>query len=80
MCALTSHARDIVENEGLQLRYYNVIYDVIDDAKAIMGGMLGSGDSRRDRWRCRGPRRVQFTEIWSDRRKHGYRRALFTVP
>lgn len=33
-------ARDIVENEGLQLRYYNVIYDVIDDAKAIMGGML----------------------------------------
>ena len=33
-------ARDIVENEGLQLRYYNVIYDVIDDTKAIMGGML----------------------------------------
>ena len=33
-------ARDIIENEGLQLRYYNVIYDVIDDAKAIMGGML----------------------------------------
>lgn len=33
-------ARDIVENEGLQLRYYNVIYDVIDDTTAIMGGML----------------------------------------
>lgn len=33
-------ARDIVENEGLKLRYYNVIYDVVDDAKAIMGGML----------------------------------------
>jgi len=33
-------ARDVVENEGLELRYYNVIYDVIDDAKAIMGGML----------------------------------------
>ncbi|HBW83221.1 MAG TPA: translation initiation factor IF-2 [Gammaproteobacteria bacterium] len=33
-------ARDIVENEGLKVRYYNVIYDVIDDAKAIMGGML----------------------------------------
>lgn len=33
-------ARDIVENEGLQMRYYNVIYDVIDDAKAILGGML----------------------------------------
>ncbi len=33
-------ARDIVENEGLKIRYYNVIYDVIDDTKAIMGGML----------------------------------------
>ena len=33
-------ARDILENESLQLRYYNVIYDVIDDTKAMMGGML----------------------------------------
>lgn len=33
-------ARDIIENEGLQMRYYNVIYDVIDDAKQVMGGML----------------------------------------
>ena len=33
-------ARDILENESLQLRYYNVIYNVIDDTKAIMGGML----------------------------------------
>lgn len=33
-------ARDIVENEGLQMRYYNVIYDVIDDARQIMSGML----------------------------------------
>ena len=33
-------SRDIIEKEGLQLRYYNVIYDVIDDAKAIMSGML----------------------------------------
>ncbi|MDA0281423.1 MAG: translation initiation factor IF-2 [Proteobacteria bacterium] len=33
-------SREIIENEGLQLRYYNVIYDVIDDVKAIMSGML----------------------------------------
>jgi translation initiation factor IF-2 len=33
-------SRDIIENEGLQLRYYNVIYDVIDDVKAIMSGLL----------------------------------------
>jgi translation initiation factor IF-2 len=33
-------ARDVIENEALELRYYSVIYDVIDDAKALMGGML----------------------------------------
>ncbi|OFE13662.1 translation initiation factor IF-2 [Pseudohongiella acticola] len=33
-------ARDVIENEGVNLRYYNVIYDVIDDVKAILGGML----------------------------------------
>ena len=33
-------ARVIIENDSLQLRYYNVIYDVIDDSKQIMGGML----------------------------------------
>ncbi|NKB33430.1 MAG: translation initiation factor IF-2 [Pseudomonadales bacterium] len=33
-------ARDIIENESLQMRYYNVIYDVIDDAKQVMSGML----------------------------------------
>ncbi|MEX0619920.1 MAG: translation initiation factor IF-2 [Pseudohongiellaceae bacterium] len=33
-------AREIVENEGLELRYYNVIYDVIDDARKVLSGML----------------------------------------
>jgi translation initiation factor IF-2 len=33
-------ARTLVENEGLELRYYSVIYDLIDDAKAVMSGML----------------------------------------
>jgi translation initiation factor IF-2 len=33
-------ARDVVENEGIEMRYYNVIYDVIDDAKALLGGLL----------------------------------------
>ena len=33
-------ARDIIENEHLNLRYYNVIYEVIDDARAVMSGML----------------------------------------
>lgn len=33
-------ARSLVESEGLDLRYYNVIYDLIDDVKAALSGML----------------------------------------
>ncbi|MCB1705461.1 MAG: translation initiation factor IF-2 [Halioglobus sp.] len=33
-------ARKIVEAEGVDLRYYNVIYDLIDDVKAALTGML----------------------------------------
>lgn len=33
-------ARSIVENEGVDLRYYNVIYDLIDDVKQALSGML----------------------------------------
>jgi len=35
-------ARKIVEAEGLDMRYYNVIYDIIDDVKKALTGMLGS--------------------------------------
>ncbi|MEZ5568773.1 MAG: translation initiation factor IF-2 [Halioglobus sp.] len=33
-------ARSLVENEGVDLRYYNVIYDLIDDVKQALSGML----------------------------------------
>lgn len=35
-------ARKIVESEGLDMRYYNVIYDIIEDVKKALTGMLGS--------------------------------------
>lgn len=35
-------ARKIIEQEGLDLRYYNVIYDIIEDVKKALTGMLGS--------------------------------------
>ena len=35
-----AQARMQADKEGLDIRYYNIIYDVIDDAKAILGGML----------------------------------------
>lgn len=35
-----AQARAIVEREEMELRYYAVIYDIIDDVKAAMGGLL----------------------------------------
>ncbi len=35
-----SQARDQADRDGLNIRYYNIIYNVIDDAKALLGGML----------------------------------------
>ncbi len=33
-------AKTLIENAGLQLRYYSIIYNLIDDVKAVLGGML----------------------------------------
>jgi translation initiation factor IF-2 len=33
-------ARKLVDSEGIDLRYYSIIYDVIDDVKAAISGLL----------------------------------------
>ncbi|WP_457299257.1 translation initiation factor IF-2 [Phyllobacterium sp. P5_D12] len=33
-------ARDLAEREGIEIRYYNIIYDLVDDVKAAMSGLL----------------------------------------
>ena len=33
-------ARDVAVREGIEIRYYNIIYDLVDDIKAAMGGKL----------------------------------------
>jgi translation initiation factor IF-2 len=33
-------ARKLAENSGVDIRYYNVIYDAVDDVKAAINGML----------------------------------------
>ncbi len=35
-------ARKVIESEELDLRYYSVIYDIIEDVKKALNGMLGS--------------------------------------
>jgi translation initiation factor IF-2 len=33
-------ARDAAEQTGIEIRYYNIIYDLVDDIKAAMSGLL----------------------------------------
>ena len=33
-------ARDLAKRDGVDIRYYSIIYDLIDDVKALMGGLL----------------------------------------
>ena len=33
-------ARKLAENSGVDIRYYNIIYDAVDDVKAAINGML----------------------------------------
>ena len=33
-------ARDLAVAEGIEIRYYNIIYDLVDDVKAAMSGLL----------------------------------------
>jgi translation initiation factor IF-2 len=35
-----ANARKLAEGNGVDLRYYNIIYDAVDEVKSAMGGML----------------------------------------
>jgi translation initiation factor IF-2 len=35
-----TQARDRARRDGVEIRYYNIIYNVIDDVKAVLSGML----------------------------------------
>jgi len=43
-----SSAKELALREGADIRYYSIIYDLIDDIKAIMGGMLSP--ARREQY------------------------------
>jgi translation initiation factor IF-2 len=36
----SKQARDLAEREGVEIRYYAIIYDLIDDIKGVLSGML----------------------------------------
>jgi translation initiation factor IF-2 len=36
----SAQARQLAEREGVEIRYYSIIYDLLDDIKAVLSGML----------------------------------------
>lgn len=36
----SKQAKDAAEKEGIEIRYYSIIYDLVDDMKNVMSGML----------------------------------------
>ena len=35
-----AQARETAEHDGVEIRYYNIIYDLVDDVKQAMSGLL----------------------------------------
>ncbi len=44
----SKQARDLAEREGVEIRYYAIIYDLIDDLKGVLSGMLSP--TQRETW------------------------------
>ena len=42
----SKEARDLAEREGVEIRYYAIIYDLIDDIKGVLSGMLAPHQAR----------------------------------
>jgi translation initiation factor IF-2 len=36
----SKQARDLADREGVEIRYYSIIYDLLDDIKGVLSGML----------------------------------------
>lgn len=36
----SKQAKDLAEREGVEIRYYSIIYDLLDDMKGVLSGML----------------------------------------
>src|SRR5690606_7549648 len=36
----SKQARELAEREGVEIRYYSIIYDLLDDIKGVLSGML----------------------------------------
>ena len=54
-----AQARKLAERSGVEIRYYNIIYDAVDDVKAALSGMLDAGAEGEPARPGRGARGLQ---------------------
>ena len=55
-------ARNAADRDGIEIRYYSVIYNLVDDIKQAMSGMLAPRDQGRAARQCRNSRDFQYLE------------------
>ena len=66
-------ARDLARRDGVEIRYYSIIYDVIDDLKAALSRHAVADPARELPRQCRDPRGLQHHQGRQGRRLHGDR-------
>jgi translation initiation factor IF-2 len=59
----SKEARELAEREGVEIRYYAIIYDVIDDVKGVMSGMLAPIQRETFLGTCRVLEVFQITKV-----------------
>ena len=67
-------ARKLAENNGVDIRYYNIIYDAVDEVKAAMTGMLAPEQREEIDRHGRDPHGVRGVEDRHGGRLDGHRR------
>ena len=67
-------AADVAKRDGIEIRYYNIIYDLVDDVKKAMSRPAGADLARDHARQCRDPRDLQCLQGRQDRRLPRHRR------
>jgi translation initiation factor IF-2 len=58
-------ARQSANQKGVEIRYYSVIYDLVDDVKAAASGLLGAKSARTSSAMRRSRRSSRSPVVWA---------------
>ena len=69
-----NQARDRAKRDGVEIRYYNIIYNLVDDVKAALSGMLTPETREKVPGQCRNPGSLHHHQGRQGRGLQGHRR------